>query len=231
MTLLHAFGMLLIVATVLLTLAALAGLAGTLSSRKPGAALGVAGGLAAWYALVVGFVGAVSLLQPGRSLAPGEVKRFCGFYLDCHLGAAVVGRQRVTMIGDVASRGVFEVLTLEISSDARAEPMRPYGVQAALVGPDGARYARDGAAEAAWERQTGHSASFDQEVPPNGGAFHKDLIFDVPRDSGALALDVRESAFPDDVLEWFLAGDEDSFLHPRTLLRLPEGPTCSEAVR
>lgn len=54
MTLLHAFGMLLIVATVLLTLAALAGLAGTLSSRQPGAALAIGGGLAAWYALVVG---------------------------------------------------------------------------------------------------------------------------------------------------------------------------------
>lgn len=223
MTLLHAFGMLLIVATVLLTLAGLAGLAGTLSSRQPGAALAVAGGLAGWYALVVGFVGAVSLTQPGRSLAPGEVKRFCGFTLDCHLGAAVVGRQRLTSIGAVAPRGIFEVVTLEISSDARgSEPMRPYGVHAELVDIAGRRYARDTAAEEVWARQTGSPVSFDPAVAPNGGAFHKDVVFDVPRDSGALALDVRERAFPDDVLEWFLAGDEDSFLHRRTLLRLPE---------
>lgn len=222
MTVLHAFGMLLIVATVLITLAALAGLAGTLWSRKPGAALAVAGGLAAWYALVIGFVGGVSLTQPGRSLAPGEVKRFCGFYLDCHLGAAVIARQRLVSIGDVTPRGVFEVVTLQISSDARAEPLRPYGVQAALVGPDGARYGRDEAAETAWERATGRAVAFDQDVPPNGGAFTKELVFDVPKAAGALALDVRESALPDDVLEFFLAGDEDSFLHRRTLLRLPE---------
>ena len=223
MTLLHALGMLLIVATVLLTLAALAGAAATAASRRPRVAGRLLAGLAGWYALLIGFVGAVSLAQPGRSLGPGRVKRFCGFYLDCHLGAAVVGRQRLESIGDATPRGMFEVVTVEISSDARQETLRPYGIQATLVDANGRRYERDPRGEAGWERLSGRSVSFDQEVAARGGALQKDVVFDVSRDASGLSLDVRERGFPDDVLEWFLAGDEDSFLHRRAMLRLPSG--------
>src|SRR5262249_14315552 len=151
-TLLHALGMLLVLLTVLLSLAALAGATAALASHRPRAALGVAAGVGSWYALVIGFVVAVSFAEPARSLGPGEVKRFCGFYLDCHLGVAAVARQRRTSIGSTRPRGVFQVVTVEISSDARAATLRPYGIEADLVDADGRRYRRDPRGEAAWER-------------------------------------------------------------------------------
>jgi hypothetical protein len=217
MTWLHLFGMLLIVATVLLTLIVMIVVALMLRARRPRAAAATLGALMGWYVLHLGFVAGVSAGEPERRLAPGHVKRFCGFYLDCHLGAAVVGSRRLDSIGDRYPTGVFEVVTIEISSTARGEPLGPYGLRATLIDSTGARYERDLAAERA---MAGGNAAVLEEALEPGGSYRRHLVFDVPAAATGLALDVRERGLPDDVLEWMLPGDEDSFLHRRTLLAL-----------
>src|SRR5262249_18681934 len=131
MTWLHLFGMLLVVATAALTLVCTIAILVLLARHPPGPAGWIACALAAWWGLHVGFVAMVSAAAPERRLAPGEVKRFCGFYLDCHLGAAVAGAQRT---------GNELTVTLEISSTARAATLTPYGLTALLVDDHGHRY-------------------------------------------------------------------------------------------
>jgi len=218
-TLLHLAGMVLILMTAGLGLVSLAAVITALARRRPRHALLIAGGYALWLALHLGFVAAVSLGTPLRVLAPGGVKRFCGFYLDCHLGAAVVGRQRLAALDRLQPRGVFEVVAVEISSTARAARLRPYGLRAALVDRAGRRYEIDAVAEQRWEA-THVEQPFEQTLDP-GGAYRKDLVFDVPAEARGLALDIRERGLPDDVLEWLLPGDDDSFMHPPDLLALP----------
>jgi hypothetical protein len=193
MTWLHSFGMLLILATVGLTLVAVVAL---FVRRRWATRIGLA--LIGWYALHLGFVAAVSAGIPERRLAPGEVKRFCGFYLDCHLGAAVAESHRA---------GAKQFVTLEISSTARAATLTPYGLTARLVDDAGRRFEPE------------PTGPLEQPLAP-GASYRKELVFDVPPDAHGLALDVRERGLPDDWIELFLAGDDDSFLHKPVLLEL-----------
>ncbi|HEV8479923.1 MAG TPA: hypothetical protein VGR66_03940 [Candidatus Eisenbacteria bacterium] len=220
MSLLHAFGMLLVLLTAALTLGGIVAALVAIPKHRLGAALAIFGALAAWDALHLGVVGCVSAREPARTLAPGQAKRFCGFYLDCHLGAAVMARQRPAEIAGKKAQGTWEVVTVEISSNARAATLEPYGLQAMLVDSSGKRFTRDSGAERAWQGAHGEPASFEQPVAPHG-AYRKDLVFDVPADARGLALDIRERGLPDDVLEWLLPGDDDSFMHKPVLLELP----------
>jgi len=220
MTLLHAFGMLLILLTAALTLAGVVAGLVALAQHRGRTALSIFAALAPWYALHLGFVAVVSAREPERRLAPGEVKRFCGFYLDCHLGAALVARQRPPEIARRKAHGAWEVVTVEISSDARAATLEPYGLQAVLVDAAGKRFALDASAERDWEEAHGGPVRFEQPVAPRG-AYRKDLVFEVTADARSLALDIRERGLPDDLLEWLLPGDDDSLMHPPVLLELP----------
>lgn len=217
MTWLHLFGMLWIVATGVLTLVTAVAAVSMLRAHRPRGAAAIAGILLAWYVVQLGFVGAVSAGQPERRLAPGEVKRFCGFYLDCHLGVAVAGSRRVEWIGGRRAQGVFEVVTVEVSSTARAARLTPYGLRASLVDKTGALYQRDLDAERAVA--AGDPPALEQMLEP-GGSYRREVVFDVPTAATGLALDVRERGLPDDVLEWFLPGDDDSFLHRPVMLEL-----------
>jgi len=194
MSWMHLFGLLLIVATAGLTLVAVVAM---LVKRRYAIRISLA--LLTWYALHLGLVAIVSAGIPERRLAPGEVKRFCGFYLDCHIGAAVVGAQRA---------GTKETVTLEISSTARSATLRPYGLRAVLLDRAGRRYEPEPA------------DPLEERLAP-GSSYRRDLVFDVPEDARNLMLDVRERGLPDDVLEWLLPGDDDSFLHRGVYLLLP----------
>jgi hypothetical protein len=191
--------MLLLVVTVLLTLVAAVATAIALGRRRPKTAAMIVVSLAAWYVIHLGVVAAVSAREPERRLAPCEVKRFCGFYLDCHIGVAVVGRRRA---------GTREIVTLEISSTARAATLRPYGLHAVLLDDTGRRYEREGA------------TPLEEDLGP-GESYRRELVYDVPEEARHLVLDVRERGLPDDWIELFLAGDDDSFLHKPVLLILP----------
>jgi hypothetical protein len=66
---------------------------------------------------------AVSVASQRHVLAPGEIKRFCGLYLDCHLGVSVDAVRTAATVGDperlVRAKGTFQIVTLRVSSDAR----------------------------------------------------------------------------------------------------------------
>ncbi len=191
-------------------------------------ALGLLTGGAAWTVLYATGLVAVSLGSREVVLSPGARKAFCGFYLDCHLGAAVAAARTVEAIGDLRPQGRFLIVTLRISSDARAATLRPYGLHVELLDAE-AVLARVPEAEAALARLegTGDPAPLERDVAP-GGSYLVDVVFDVPADpapAGAVAprrLLVQEGwTGVDRLVEGVLIGDEDSFLHRKTLFALP----------
>ena len=157
---------------------------------------------------------AASLASREQTLPPGETKYFCGFYLDCHVGVAVLADSVTPAIGSLRASGSFHVVTLRFSSSAVRATLSPWDMHLALVG-GGARFERQHAAEAL----LGLTEPIERPIPA-GGAYEVRVVFDVPGSSGALRL-FAEQGPPLKFPEVFLIGDEASVLHRKTLLALP----------
>lgn len=210
---------------VLLLLGTLIGIAGlslaailsfAVGARLRAAVLGVA--IAAWTGLYVAGLIIVSLASHETVLATGTTKRFCGFYLDCHLGVAVQNDVLVPTIGDRRSSGSFHVITLAFSSNARRETLTPHDLRIEIVDASGRHYERDLFAEA---------ALFDGTLGPlarpirAGDSYSTPVVFDLPRGITEPRLFAGEGLGIDRVIEGALIGDEDSFLHRKVMLALP----------
>lgn len=195
-------------------------------------ALGFAGGLLGLAGLYLATLVAVSTASERRVLAPGEVKHFCGCYLDCHIGVSVDEVRTAKTVGTgggaVAANGVFHIVTLRVSSDARRATLSPYGLRAMVMDERGYRYRRARAAERAL---LGEAAGrpLEQEVAA-GDSYLRTLVFDLPADARTPTLWVIEEGFPDTLIEAFLIGDDDSLFHKPTLLSLA-GPRADGVAR
>jgi len=174
-------------------------------------ALGAAGVLAAVYGAALL---ATSLASREATLPPGATKHFCGFYLDCHVGVAVLDDSVVPAIAGRAAAGRFHVLTLRVSSSARRETLTPWDLRLQLVDAGGSRIGRDEAAEAA----LGAGGTLERPIPAGGG-YDIQVVFDVPAEAAGLRL-FADQGPPVKLPELFLIGDEASVLHRKTLLAL-----------
>jgi hypothetical protein len=163
---------------------------------------------------------AVSLTSDEIVLPPGYPKRFCGFYLDCHRMVEVAGvetRERLTAGADtLAARGRFHVVTLRLHSDAVRATLRIGPLSATVRDARGRTYARDAAAE----RLLAPPAGLPDTALPAGGELTTRVVFDLPRDADDLRLFVRDAHLVSRLTELVLIGDEDSFLHRRTVFAL-----------
>src|SRR5205814_7694235 len=83
--------LLLLAGTVLGIGALILGAVVLLMLRAPARAGLVAAAAAGWSAAYTALLIGSSLLSHDDVLGPGQPKRFCGFYLDCHVGVAVAG--------------------------------------------------------------------------------------------------------------------------------------------
>ena len=176
----------------------------------------VAAGVTAMYG--AGLVG-TSLASHDDVLPVGATKRFCGFYLDCHLGVTVVNAQSLPVVGTRRASGSYRVITLRVSSNAVRATLQPERLRMLLLGANGKRYARDIAAER--ELAGGLDVVLERAIAA-GGAYTVQVVFDVPDDVRADWIYVAEGQGPDRIVEGILIGDEDSFLHRKTLLALPQ---------
>jgi hypothetical protein len=211
----HGFGILMVLGSAVLAFGlAVAVIASQLRGRPvPVARLAlVAGG---WAALYGASLLTLSLGSRGRVLAWDEDLRFCGFYLDCHLRVAVTGVEIVDSIAGARPEGRFHVVTLRIGSDAKAARLRLHDPRLTVTDAAGRRFDRTATAEAA----LGPRPALTDEVGP-GAAYATTVVFDLPRDAGEPRLAVTHGWWADRLIEFILIGDEDSFLHARTTIRL-----------
>ena len=187
---------------------------------------------AAWLAAYVALLVVTSLASSERTLALGETKRFCGFYLDCHMGVAVERVDTTSRIGDgsnlLQAGGTFYIVTVRVSSDARRVPLDLERPRAVLVDAEGYEYERVHDAE---DRLASGSAPVDLERRVEAGqSFARQLVFDVPRGAREPRLHVTEGSIIERALELAIIGDEDAMLHAPTLHALEPGTGISSAA-
>src|SRR5688500_5008994 len=196
--------------------------------RRAAAAQTIALVTAAWLGAYATVLIVTSLASRERTLALGETKRFCGFYLDCHMGVAVerVDTTSSIGVGDDALRagGVFYIITLRISSNARRVPLNLERPRAVVVDAEGFHHERSLEAEEKLERSL--LAELDQPVQA-GASFRRAIVIDVPHDVREPRLHVAVGGRWDRTVELALIGDDDALLHARTLHALRPGSGVS----
>ena len=174
---------------------------------------------AGWAVLYGAILLTTSLTSRERVLGWGADKKFCGFYLDCHTQIAVTGVEVVDSLDGARAAGRFHVVALRIGSDARVARLRLHDPRLVVVDDQGRHFSRSAGGEAALARQRGAPPALTDEVAP-GGAYETAVVFDLPRDASDPRLAVTEGWWADRLIEFLLIGDEDSFLHARTRIRL-----------
>jgi hypothetical protein len=160
---------------------------------------------------------ATSLASREQILARGDTLKFCGFYLDCHLGVAVEGVGRQDFIGDHRAAGTYYVVRLRVSSDAREATLHLRRPTITVIDAAGQSYPRAADAERALAQATD---SMLRQPIAAGASYLVQLVFDLPTAVAEPRLRVTDPAGVGRVLEGLLIGDSDSILHKPTTLAL-----------
>ena len=177
----------------------------------------VLGGMAIWFGFYLIVLLATSFNSEEKVLGLNEPKEFCGFYLDCHMYAAVTGVRRAKTIGDRKAKGEFYIVNVNIFSNAAKATLALLTVDAHAIDSNGNAYIRNELAEA----ELGPQPEFETKVGPEE-SFDKEIVFDLPVDVQTPRLDIREGYGIDHLIEAFLIGDEDSIFHGRNYFVLSE---------
>lgn len=177
----------------------------------------VLGGVAIWFAFYMVILIGTSLMSTEKTIAVGDTdgKAFCGFYLDCHMHAAVTNVRKTKTIGNKTANGEFYIVSVKVFSDAKSATLGLITVDVHVVDADGNTYARDTGAEDG----LGEQPPFDRQIGPNEN-FEKQIVFDLPVRVSNPRLDIREGYGIDHLIEAVLIGDEDSIFHKRNYFAL-----------
>ena len=212
-------GILLLLLTVVAAFIATVGVIHALLREKRELLQAIGLGALIWAAAYATILLTMSLTSRPRVLGLHEAKRFCGFYLDCHMGVSVEAVDTAKTIGTQPAQrvaaGRYWIVTVSVSNTAVRVPLRLHQARAVVVDGQGRRYERDTAAE----QRLGADVSLDRQAGP-GESYTVRLVFDLAVDSAAPTLYVTEGYGIDHLIELFLAGDEDSLLHAKTSFRL-----------
>lgn len=161
-----------------------------------------------------------------KTLARGDVKWFCGFYLDCHLGLSVDGTETVKSImspsGPVTASGMFHVIRVRLHNSAvnPAINMTLYEPVAKVIDAFGNQYPRATNAERALSSASTTAKPLPREMRVSHEPAYATLVFDLPADVRDPRLLVTDGWVIDRALEFVLINDENSIFHSRTLLAL-----------
>ena len=136
-----------------------------------------------------------SLASTGRVLAMTDNKKFCA--ADCDLWFAVEKAEH---------RPGLYVVTVKVISDAARVTMKPSDPKATLIDERGTEYQPSDELD---------PAPFARPVGPHE-SYTKTLAFHVPDDLKGPSLYIQEGGW----ITKLIVGDENSFLHRKTLIRL-----------
>ncbi len=205
-------------------------------SHSPGVMRTFIGGAAILGLAYFGGVIAASAASNEQTLQIGDVKWFCGFYLDCHLGMSVESSRRIaalpTSAGEVKATGIFHVLKVKLHNSAKNPniDMLLYRPDAKVVDALGNEYSRSTAGEAAIAG-SGRPAVLGAETKVTHTPVIATLVFDLPANVQQPRLRVSEGWIVDRVIELGLINDENSIFHKRSFFSIDgsSGMTASQA--
>lgn len=193
--------------------------------RKSGIARTFFGGAAAIALLYTTGVIAASATSTEQTIEAGDIKWFCGFYLDCHLGISVERSEKLatmpTANGALKAAGSFHVLTVRLHNSAKNPniDMLLYQPKARIVDALGRVYERSTAAESALAPGM-RSQILGAETKVGHTPVDATMVFDLPQNIQRPRLDVSEGWIVDRIIELGLIADENSILHKRALLAI-----------
>lgn len=171
---------------------------------------------AAGLVIYLGAVAAVSLASPQRILAVGDDWCFDDWCV------AVERVATADALGQGASSvradGAFHVVTLRLSNHARGRTQRAASAAVYLLDSQGRRYAVSSRGQAAFAAQHGATAPLTATLGV-GRSLEVVQVFDLPLDASELGLTIEHPVgFSPG---WLIIGDEASWLHKPTIVRLP----------
>ncbi|MBT8400363.1 MAG: hypothetical protein KJO98_07805 [Rhodothermia bacterium] len=179
---------------------------------------------ALWFGIYLVFLLLASLTSRDRTLPTGERLTFCGFYLDCHVGARVSdvrsAKTVTTSSGTFTAAQTYQIVQVTYDSDAVNATLRlhrPPSVRA--VWNDGA-IRPDREVTAAVRQDVGEAARPVGDLAPSAGVIHATYVFDTAVPANSLKLAVRTGNRLHRLVELFLIGDADSILHGKAYLAL-----------
>jgi hypothetical protein len=179
-------------------------------------------GAAIWLAAYLLVLISVSVVSRAQVLGPGAEKRFCGFYLDCHLAASIGRVDTADVIGGgngepspLRADGTWWIVTVRVSSNARRARLALLQPRLTVVDDIGTEYPRVPAAE----RALGDTTSLERRLGPRESLVRR-VVFDLPRGVRRPRLQFTEGYWIDRLIELLLIGDEDSLMHGKTTFRL-----------
>jgi hypothetical protein len=185
----------------------------------------VLGGVTIWFVFYIAMLFGFSLFSTEKTLALGEAKEYCGFYLDCHMHTAVTGVQLKKTIGSATAKGEFYIVKVKVFSNARRATLGLLTVDAHVVDANGRTYSRDIDSES----QIAPQPDFEKKISPVE-SFEKEIVFDLPTDVQNPRLDIREGYGIDHVIEALLIDDEDSIFHKQNYFALSKPPALADGL-
>jgi hypothetical protein len=115
----------------------------------------------------------------------------------------------------IRAHGVFDLVTVRISSRARAISQRALDAQVYLLDTRSQRYDTDPSGQQALNASGQGGQPLDSELAPDSSFTHT-AVFDLPKGSSHLVLVVTHGLFPDVLV----IGSEQSFFHKPTVIQL-----------
>ena len=189
--------------------------------NNPGVTRTFLGGAAILALAYAGGVIAASAASTEQTIETGDIKWFCGFYLDCHLGMSVERTEKLaelpTANGVVKPAGAFHVLTLRLHNSAKNPniDMLLYRPDAKVIDALGNEYRRSAAGEAVVADGV-RPGALGVETKVTHTPVNATIVFDLPANIQQPRLQVSEGWVVDRILELGLIDDENSIFHRRS---------------
>lgn len=186
----------------------------------------VFGAAPVWLVIYAVVLFGFSLVSKETVLTPGQPKAFCGFYLDCHMHAELVGVRTAKEIGGTRAQGTFVIAKVRVFSDAKNPNIafRLLQPQAELHDEGGRIYTRMTDAES--QLPTG-SINLGSDIKGKE-TIEKEIVFDVTEPAKNMKLSVTEGYGIDKYIEAVLIDDEDSILHKPTVFKVEAQTVTAE---
>jgi len=168
-------------------------------------ALGLAIYVSAYGLLLVG----VALLSPQQVLSMHQIRCFDDWCV------SVEQVEQQPTIGTIQPQGVFYLVTVQVSSQARRINQRALDAAVHLVDDRGRRYNPSPQGQQALEA-AGQAGQPLNSMVEAGGFFTHTAVFDLPSETAQLGLVTTHGAFPNVII----IGNDQSLLHKPTIVRL-----------
>lgn len=205
-------GVLIMLATILFAGALIASSILFLVVGKPSLLKYTVGCCLVWLAAYALALFGVSLSSSEQTLAFHEPKRFCGFYLDCHMATEVSTVRREKEYKGQTAIGGFWIVGIEVSSDARRAKLRIISPRFQVVDEGERRFDPV-------RLLSTPSMTLERRIGPDE-RIKGEIVFDLPESVKNPRLDVQMVDPIDVAFETILIGDEDSLFHKRTYFSL-----------